>query len=141
MSTPSDYIQAVAGGPHGMVWVVGSYTPGGAEFAASMLWNGKKWVAAPAVQAASTFLGVAFIPGGGAWAVGYFESGAGGALAAHWTGRAWQPAPMPRPGALGVLSAVAATSAHDAWAVGTTFPTPTSQPMTLILHWNGKAWS
>lgn len=39
----------------------------------------------------------------------------------------------------GLLSAVAATSASNAWAVGnTTAGAPGNK--TLILHWNGTAW-
>ena len=37
--------------------------------------------------------------------------------------------------AAGGLTAVAATSARSAWAVGV------GSGETLILHWNGKSWS
>ena len=44
--------------------------------------------------------------------------------------------PIPEPGKSDGLNGVAAISATDAWAVGTygTFK-------TLILHWNGTAWT
>ena len=40
----------------------------------------------------------------------------------------------------GSLHGVAATSSTDAWAVGFTSP-PGGRNYTLILHWNGTAWS
>jgi hypothetical protein len=49
--------------------------------------------------------------------------------------------PSPSPGPLGsFLDAVTATSANNVWAVG---DYETSGPIihTLILHWNGKAWT
>jgi hypothetical protein len=42
--------------------------------------------------------------------------------------------PSPSPGTGAALTGVAAISAKDAWAVGT------SDGKTLILRWNGKAW-
>jgi hypothetical protein len=58
---------------------------------------------------------------------------------AHWNGTAWKqvPSPKPSPGASSVLYSVAATSASNAWAVGTT---EFASAKTLILHWNGTAW-
>ncbi len=52
---------------------------------------------------------------------------------------AWSIIQSPSPGANGNdLSGVAAISAHDVWAVGTTV---TSNSAMLIEHWNGSAWS
>lgn len=56
-------------------------------------------------------------------------------LLLHWNGKTWTRTPNPVP-ATGTLSAIAATSAVNAWAVGSAgFP-----GKTLILHWNGKVW-
>jgi hypothetical protein len=54
----------------------------------------------------------------------------------HWNGTAWKSVPSPSPASNSVLTAVTATSAHDAWAVGYT----RSSGKTLILRWNGTAW-
>lgn len=143
MHHPYDIIEAMAGGPHGQVWAVGYGSPTGganADFAESMLWNGKQWRQEPTIQGNSTFLGVGFIPGGGAWAVGFF--GFGGVLAARWTGKAWKPAPAPGVNPHVFLNAVAATSARNAWAVGSVFqPVTAATPTTVILHWDGSKWS
>jgi hypothetical protein len=50
----------------------------------------------------------------------------------------WQVVPSPSPGPAG-LAAVAATSATDAWAVGSRLTSGGSY-RTLIEHWNGNAW-
>lgn len=76
---------------------------------------------------------------GVAWAVGETGNGSDSkALTLHWNGRRWQREANPSPPGA-ELSAVAATSPTNVWAVGTVGfePNPTK---TLILHWNGKKW-
>jgi hypothetical protein len=90
--------------------------------------------AAPAVLTGTGVLDdVVAITTTDAWAVGHF-----GALAVpktlveHWNGTAWHPISV-RPAA-GWLNGIAATSAHDIWAVGF------SGTSALILHFNGTRW-
>jgi hypothetical protein len=61
-------------------------------------------------------------------------------VAYHWTGASWSLTPTPNLGEYGALSAVSASSATDAWAVGFTVVSRRSHG-TLIEHWNGSAWS
>jgi hypothetical protein len=70
-----------------------------------------------------------------AWAVGSTNSGR--PLIAAWNGSTWTKVADPGFTGKGVLSAVAAVSASDAWAVGTTSITGGK---TLILHWDGRSW-
>jgi hypothetical protein len=67
------------------------------------------------------------------WAVG--ASGGVSAtpktLILHWNGTRWSQVTSPKP-VSGVLYAVTAVSANNAWAVG---KTASSEP--LIMHWNG----
>jgi hypothetical protein len=58
----------------------------------------------------------------------------GGGVILHWTGTAWQVQKSPSRGIEPGLSSVAATSATNAWAVGS------RGYRTLIEHWNGTAW-
>jgi len=87
-------------------------------------------------------LGVAVLSPCDAWAVG---GAAGGGvlstLAEHWDGAAWSVVPSPDPGAgtFDELLAVRGVSADDIWAVGTYFSNGTY--LTLILHWDGIAWT
>jgi hypothetical protein len=70
------------------------------------------------------------------WAVG---TSAGQSLIEHRDGGAWSRVPAPNPVATGgsvVLQAVSAASAADVWAVG-----ENSDGKTVIVHWNGTAWT
>lgn len=72
-----------------------------------------------------------------AWAVGALGTlPVSKTVIVHWNGKTWTKVPSPSPPQSG-LADVAATSADNAWAVGTYGIT---HPKTLILHWNGTAW-
>ena len=98
----------------------------------------------------SDFLsGVAATSARNAWAVGSTKSNI---LIERYNGRAWRQVPgtitLPQiapgiaPGAHDdSLSAVAATSPRNAWAVGTVRRRLSADSLALILHWNGSAWS
>lgn len=61
------------------------------------------------------------------------------AVAERWNGSAWIRTPVPNPGPTNTLAAVAATSATDAWAVGTSQPGARALPFAV--HWNGTTWT
>lgn len=65
---------------------------------------------------------------------------AGGAKAAPAGSCAWQALPAPNPSGNDQLNAIAATSATDAWIVGSYY-TSSNDVQTLIEHWNGTGWS
>jgi hypothetical protein len=130
----------LTGGPSGAIWAVGTDFSQKltSESATSMLWNGKTWRKVPVgpLPQSSVLDGVAFVPGGTAWAVGFSFINA---LIMRWTGHGWTQLPTPEDGLVSDLFSVAATSAGNAWAVGYVYPH--SQAETLILHWNGNTWS
>jgi hypothetical protein len=73
-----------------------------------------------------------------AWAVGYAVAGASDRnVIWHWNGSSWHRVPTPRRGDFDNLDGVAATSAGNAWAVGSYFGTTNH---TFLLHWNGSSW-
>jgi hypothetical protein len=118
-----------------------AWAVGGFQQTSILHWNGSSWTVAPSPNPVSgTLTGVAATSARNAWAVGDDFSGTGGGdrtLILHWGGAAWAQQPSPDPGgpsAQDDLSAVAATSARNAWAVGSTNTLP------LIEHWNGTAW-
>ncbi len=87
--------------------------------------------------------GVAAASDSSAWAVGYTGENAGPKiLMVHWNGKSWSRVTKPGvlDGATGQLTAVKVVSAKDAWAVGYTGD-PGGTTRSLLLHWNGKAWS
>lgn len=81
-------------------------------------------------------------PGRSTWAVG---TAPGGPLIEHWNGATWSQSSAPGISANPGLAAVA--TAHDgtAWAVGSDCPagcgTAESGSRTLVLQWDGTAWS
>lgn len=63
-------------------------------------------------------------------------------LARHWNGTRWPEVASPNPGPKGnTLTDVTDVSPADAWAVGYFGNSTCAFAATLILHWNGTAWS
>jgi hypothetical protein len=62
-------------------------------------------------------------------------------LLERWNGTTWAQAASPAlpAGTTGDVTALSATSANDAWAVG--FTSLDDGDATLIEHWNGSAWT
>jgi hypothetical protein len=95
-------------------------------------------VPSPSPRQQNQLLAVTAIPGGsGFWAVGYSQGPPDPldvhTLIEHTTSSGWRVVASPNPGPSGsILSAVAAISPSDVWAVGD-FNTP--------MHWNGRHWS
>lgn len=123
-------------------WAVGGYV-NSVPHARTLIdhWDGTAWskVKSPNPNPYSDELsGVAAVSSTDVWAVGsagYSTPAGAKTLIEHWDGTAWSPVSSPAPGTASSLTAVSATSATDAWAVGT------SDNNTLILHWDGTAWS
>jgi hypothetical protein len=79
-----------------------------------------------------------------AWAVGTYDTPRSQTLILHWDGTAWSKVKSPNPGwSDNVLYGVSALSATDAWAVGyyDSYTAARSVLRTLVLHWDGTAWS
>lgn len=88
---------------------------------------------------ANELLGVAGVSGGQVWAVG---SRGDRTLTERWNGSAFSIVPSPSvPGRSSVLEDVAGTVSNDVWAVGHADVTDFVGSRTLVLHWDGTAWS
>lgn len=133
-----------------IAWAVGGTAavpqrPGGGPLTAVILrWGGSRWRAVPThlrlgPDQVAALQGVAVTSAHNAWAVGYIThiladgNLTSRALIMRWNGRTWRRVPTRLPFA---LQAVAATSAHNAWAVGTN----DAVTKLVILHWNGVGW-
>ena len=142
-------LYAVAATSASNAWAVGgSDTPPGKT--QILHWNGTAWkqVPSPTPKTGGALFGVTATSATNAWAVGCAGNcfqGFGGikTLILHWNGVAWKQVPSPSPGNGSALSSVTAASANSAWAVGcTAFCFLHSvAPQTVILHWNGTAWT
>ena len=64
-----------------------------------------------------------------------------GAAARPAAGRPASAGPVGPSATYNMLTSVSADSASDAWAVGSYISDTTGVRDTLILHWNGTAWS
>jgi hypothetical protein len=140
--------QAVAATSARNAWAVGFQATGGGTATSGppiiLRWNGATWKQVPTHLPAGigNLLGVAATSAGNAWAVGCsgcLAEGAGVPLIEHWNGSAWKKVPGPSAVALAGLDGVTATSATNAWAVGT--PTGAAGHTTGIVHWNGRTWT
>jgi hypothetical protein len=144
-----NFLEGVRAASATSIWAVGSYNNGGSSLGKTLIlhWDGKHWTqqTTPSTGTGSDVLAaVRTVSGSEAWAVG---TSSGDTLerpiALHFTGGRWHQVQVPAVLANEELNGVAATSAKDVWAVGTTFgaaskPTPLQ---SLILHWDGKKWT
>ena len=128
------------------VWAVG-YAATASSGAVIMHWNGSVWSVVPNPPSSifmSNLLALAVISANDIWAVGSGRIGDEDAtLTLHWNGTAWSfvSSPNVTPEVDNTLSGVAAIASNDVWAVGTQQPTNLTDPSTLILHWDGSAWT
>lgn len=121
-------------------WAVGDDAT--TEDAQIIHWNGTTWkqVAVPSLGSPYfrqyELAGISALSATDVWAVGWGGNNQG--LLFHYDGTSWKRVSSPNPGAT-FLSAVTATSATSAWAVGSDIGS-CSCSKALILHWNGSSW-
>jgi hypothetical protein len=137
---------AVAASSARDAWAVGEIVTGTGIQSLILHWNGRRWarMASPSPGTIDELLGVGATSASNAWAVGNVSAGTAQTqqtLVLHWNGRRWARVTSPNPGGQAQdnrLYAVAATSASNAWAVGT-YQTATGQS-SIVLRWNGRKW-
>ena len=130
-------------------WAVGGSVDPATDISTTMIahWNGTAWSAVTSPNPGSTtngLAGVSALSPSDAWAFGgYFSdsTNSGDTMIAHWNGTAWSTVTTPNPGYGDEAYGMSADSASDAWAVGSYLTHTTGAAQTLILHWNGTAWS
>ncbi len=129
------------------IWAVGySDTDGGSRDGLIEHYNGTDWTrfnSATVSTDTHILRAVDARASNDAWAVGYYLHAAGYAqtLVNHWNGNEWTLVPSPNiTGVVNTLSGVAAVAPDDVWAVGG-YRTAEDVRRTLIMHWNGTAWS
>src|SRR5262249_28562838 len=111
-------------------------------------WNGTLWKLVPSANAGpagndNMLNAAATSPTSPAWAVGEVSDGtAGRTLTERRTSTGWtvvaSPDPATGPADIDTLLGAAATSASNAWAVGTY--SHGGPDKTLIIRWDGAAW-
>ncbi|HCI81875.1 MAG TPA: hypothetical protein DHW02_19540 [Ktedonobacter sp.] len=138
-----DGLSSVAAVSASDVWAVGDFVTS-SGFAQTLIeqWNGSSWsiVASPNQSSYDNELySVTAVSATDIWAVGAFQSSEFSldqTLIEHWDGTSWSIVASPNQGSgINGLSAVAAVSATNIWAVGY------ASSQTLIEHWDGTSWS
>jgi len=123
-------------------WAVGRYA--GNEKDLYLHWTGGAWHQVTGPTSLDMVLtGVAALSPSDALAVGYTQrDGATVTVGLHWNGKTWSTVPTPDPGHAGdnQLLAAGAVPGGGAWAAGVS-QTSGGRTQTLLLHWNGQAWS
>jgi hypothetical protein len=111
-------------------------------------WNGTAWTQVPSPVPAGVLAGVAATSARDAWAVGYYHTPGAlrlKTLVEHWNGTVWTQVPSLNPSPAPFtnrLTAVAATSPSDVWAVGDYISSARPHAtLTLVEHWNGTTWT
>src|SRR6516164_289759 len=125
------------------VWAVGSSNTSSGGAGLVLHWNGMRWARVPTPSAGISGLsGISAVSAADVWAVGRdLTATTGKTLVLHWDGKAWTQVSSPNPGATdNQLLGVHMTSATDGWAVGLT-TNSLAQNLTLVLHWDGTAWT
>jgi hypothetical protein len=145
-SVTDNFLAAVTATSASNAWAVGAYQTGSRFQTLIARWDGSTWkqVASPNPSATRNELAaVTATSPDSAWAVGYYHQDAvDQTLIEHWDGSAWKQVASPDPGGPGhdnYLTAVSATSASDAWAVGEYSNGTVDR--TLIEHWDGTTWA
>jgi hypothetical protein len=119
-----------------------AFTGGRAAAAA----GGWRTVPGPAVAAGASanLTGLAMAAPSLGWACGFTLAGGNAPfepLLAAWNGRRWRTVKVNLGQVISArLDGLAASSASDAWAVGSAWPDSRSQ-QPLMLHWNGRRWA
>jgi hypothetical protein len=145
---PSDTVLSdVADASASEAWAVGTTNLGNHPTKTLILhWDGTAWEARSSPSPSkdpfygeNPLYGVAALPSGEAWAVGYrFTNGGYQALILHWNGSVWDVADVPKI-AYRKLTSVVALGPNDVWAVGYDF-TLSDGYQPAALHWDGRRW-
>jgi hypothetical protein len=139
------------------VWAVGFVGPENDSSRTLVVhYDGTNWKAVPSPSVgsgANEFNGVVALAPNDVWAVGFSTSVAPPksaptlTLIEHWDGTSWTVVTSPNVGPKSGyqsnrLEGITAVSANDIWAFGSYFAADGSgHQKTLLLHWDGTAWS
>lgn len=135
------------------VWIVGTQSDANGTYTLAMHWDGSHWSKVPTPNPSklrNNLQAITAISPNDIWAVGEhydpaLETGPSSppldrTFALHWDGRQWSQVPTPNVPDLGNrLADVAALSANDVWAAGSTWGGDSNGP--LAMRWDGREWA
>jgi hypothetical protein len=153
---PGAFVQGASADATNDAWAVGYNDFADTSSTLALHYNGTTWstVGTPNVGEGSNQLhGVLALAPDNVWAVGYStpvappQEAATLTLIEHYDGTSWSVVSSPNVGPNSVyqsnrLFGLVANSADDIWAFGSYFASSGSEfQSTLLLHWNGTAWT
>ncbi|MDQ6606174.1 MAG: hypothetical protein M3Z06_06450 [Actinomycetota bacterium] len=137
-----DVLNAVGSISSTDAWAVGSVKQTGFRTGTPLLlhWTGSSWsTVAPPAGLTGSLRAISADSRSDVWTTG--DDGHGKAIVLRYNGTAWSPVSIPLVGTGETIGGVKAFSPSDVWLVGDHGSSTSSQAQTLILHWNGAAWS
>ena len=153
LGAETNVLAAVDGASANDIWAVGRYGPV-SDYASSATliahWDGSAWshIPSPNPDFRGSYLSdVVALSASDAWAVGttFPASGEQKTLILHWDGVTWSVVPSPNYATGGLhsnyLTAISASAPDDIWAAGSYYDDVISYWRSLLLHWDGSAWS
>jgi hypothetical protein len=136
------------------IWAVGDYTAPNDETRTLIEhWDGKAWTQVPSPSPGAgwnVLEHLAVVSATDMWAVGEYSTRSSSpldiitdkTLVLHWNGHRWSQVRTPSPGGFNDnLTGVAKVSASNIWATGFYGKRNSGNTKSLLLHWNGHAWS
>jgi hypothetical protein len=135
-----DVLNAVADVSPTNAWAVGLVKTTGVKTGSPLIvhWDGASWQTVASPAGSGVLRAISADSASDIWAVG--DDGRGHAIAFRSDGTSWVSTTLPAPD-VDKLEGVKAFGPHDVWAVGSQIPGPTADGRTLVMHWNGSAWS
>lgn len=150
----NNYLHGVASASANDIWAVGNSCIAANCNDGSLTliqhWDGMNWNTALSPNGSAernSLFGVAVASAGDVWAVGSYYSATSSVdqtLIIRWNGSSWSQVASPNIGSgHNYLISVSVISANDVWAVGKycLSSCQSNNQRTLIMHWNGMAWS
>ena len=145
----ANYLYGIDSVSSSNIWAVGAYLSEVNNRHRTLIlhYDGATWtaVASPNVGTGNNYLqAVEVVSATNVWAVGYYHDAVESVrtLILHYDGANWMAVQSPNPNASGnYLYGLSATASNDVWAVGATYQPSWGNLQTLVLHYDGLAWT
>jgi hypothetical protein len=145
----ANYLYGIDAASSSDIWAVGAYLDQTTNRHRTLIlhYDGTAWTQVTSANkgAGNNYLeAVQVVSPTNVWAVGYFLNAADSVrtLILHYDGVTWRAVASPNPAPSGnYLYGISATSSNDVWAVGSSYEASWGNLQSLVLHYDGVAWS
>jgi len=130
------------------MWVVGSQLVSAVRRTFTAHYGGNSWAVVPSPNMGTgdnALFDVSAVSSNDIWATGRYmydtDHYLDRTLTMHWDGVQWSIVPNADTGYNRGSGAIQAISSNDVWIVGAGQQNTNDEPASMIMHWNGVAWS